>query len=153
MVKHAHILGGYDRPFNSSRLRPRIDPICARNMCDYIGIQQYVRWHMASILIETDHDREMIRSALGKCAEMSGLSQGELEQGLRVRGDLDRRAALQLIELLDHLSALVGDCAVAQSKWLKTVSLDLGEVPLALLNTPDGIERLRDYLAGQRYRS
>lgn len=118
-----------------------------------IEFHQYVRRQMASFLIETDHDREMIRSALGECAEMSGLSQSELEQGLFVKGDLDGRAELQLIELVDHLAALIGDCSVAQSKWFRTESFDLGEVPLALLSTPGGIERLRDYLAGQRHRS
>lgn len=108
---------------------------------------------MTGIKIDTEHDRALIGSVLVKCAEMSGLSESELEHGLRVKGDLDRSASLQLIELLDHLSALVGDCAIAQAKWLKARNLDLGEVPLALLNTPSGIESLRDYLAGQRHRS
>lgn len=108
---------------------------------------------MSKISPETDHDCELIRHALDKCCATFGLSLSDLDHAKRANGEKNSDAALQLIELLGHLSALVGDSPAVQSDWFKSHNLDLGEIPLALLNSPSGIECLRDYLAGQRYRS
>lgn len=108
---------------------------------------------MSKISPETDHDCELIRHALDKCCATLGLSLSELDHVTRSNGEPDRNAALRLIELIEHLSALVGNSPTAQSDWFKSHNLDLGGKPLALLNSPSGIECLRDYLAGQRYRS
>lgn len=69
------------------------------------------------------------------------------------RGQFDVNTELQFIELVEHLSALVGSSAEVQSNWFRTENLDLGEAPLSVIKAPDGIGRLRDYLAGQLYRS
>jgi hypothetical protein len=100
-----------------------------------------------------EYDRGLILHALESCAAISGLSLSELDHVTRANGETDRNAALQLIELIEHLSALVGNSPSVQSDWFKSHNLDLGETPLALLNSMSGIECLRDYLAGQRYRS
>ncbi len=108
---------------------------------------------MTNTFKERDYDHELIGRELERCAAISGLSLSTLHDVTIANGEPDRKAALRLIELIEHLSALVGNSPTVQSDWFKSHNLDLGEKPLALLNSPSGIECLRDYLAGQRYRS
>lgn len=72
---------------------------------------------------------------------------------VRAKGQLDRNVELQFIELIEHLTALVGSSSIVQSNWFRAKNLDLGETPLAVMSTPDGIEHLRDYPEGQLCRS
>jgi hypothetical protein len=98
------------------------------------------------------HDCELINRALEQIGANCGLSWDDIHCIILANGGINDNAELQFIELIEHLSVLVGSSPVAQSDWLKTANLDLGETPLSLIKAPGGVIHLRDYLAGQRHR-
>lgn len=99
-----------------------------------------------------NYDQGLARHGLDQIIESCGLSSDEIRLLLSVQRGSNGNAELQFIELIEHLTVLVGSSPVAWSDWLRTANLDLGQTPLSLIKTPGGLEHLRDYLAGQRYR-
>jgi Protein of unknown function (DUF2384) len=98
------------------------------------------------------YDHKLIHRGLEQVSESCGLSRDELRLLLSDQGGLNCNVELQFIELIEHLTVLVGSSPVAKLDWLRTTNLDLGQTPLSLIKAPGGLEHVRDYLAGQRYR-
>lgn len=107
---------------------------------------------MSDTSTSADYDSRLIRSALEQVGANCGLSREEILLIILTNGNIGGNAELQFIELIEHLTVLVGSSPIAQSDWLRTKNFDLGETPLSLIKAPGGIERVRDYLAGQRHR-
>jgi len=99
-----------------------------------------------------DHDRGMINVAFEQTGAICGLWRADLQRVIRANGHLDCSASLQFVELIGHLTTLVGSEPEVQSNWLRAINLDLGDAPLAVMSKPGGIEQVRDYLAGHRHR-
>lgn len=108
---------------------------------------------MSDTLTSTDYDRELIKRAFEQSGANCGLSPDDMRNLVRAESQFDGKVELQFIELVEHLTALVGSSAEVQSNWFRTENLDLGEAPLSIIKAPDGIGRVRDYLAGQRHKS
>lgn len=98
------------------------------------------------------YDQGLVSHGLDQIIESCGLSRDEVRLLLSVQRGSNENAELQFIELIGHLTVLVGRSSAAQSDWLTTTNLDLGQTPLSLIKAPGGLEHVRDYLAGQRYR-
>jgi Protein of unknown function (DUF2384) len=98
------------------------------------------------------YNQGLISRRLEQVSENCGLSREEVRLLLSVQRVSSGNAELQFIELIEHLTVLVGSSQVARSDWLRTTNLDLGQTPLSLIKAPGGLEHVRDYLAGQRYR-
>jgi hypothetical protein len=98
------------------------------------------------------YDQKLINRGLEQVSENCGLSPDEIRLLLSDQGGLKPNVELQFIELIEHLTVLIGSSPVAKLDWLTTTNLDLGQTPLSLIKAPGGVEHVRDYLAGQRYR-
>ncbi len=98
------------------------------------------------------HDSQLVTRVFEQLSARCGLSPEDIGDIIQVENETGGRAELQFIELIEHLTAIVGCSVEVQSNWFKTENLDLGETPLSLMKAPSGVKSLRDYLAGQRHR-
>ncbi|GEM_PF-1804705 len=107
---------------------------------------------MSNTSTAADDDRGLINRAIEKVSASCGLSWDDVHCIIIANGGIGGNVELQFIELIEHLTVLVGSSRVAQSDWLKTTNLDLGQTPLSLIKASGGVGHVRDYLAGQRHR-
>jgi hypothetical protein len=126
------------------------------NLADIISWQGLVRgigcYPMSNTPTFASYEQGLISLRLEQVRESCGLLRDEVLLLLSVPRSLSGNAELQFIELIEHLTVLVGRSSAAQSDWLTTTNLDLGQTPLLLIKAPRVLEHVRDYLAGQRYR-
>lgn len=105
---------------------------------------------MSNMFTVANYNKGLARHGLDQIIESCGLSRDEVFLLLSVQRSSSGNAELQFIELIEHLTVLVGSSPVAKLDWLRTTNLDLGRTPLSLIKAPGGLEQVRDYLAGQK---
>jgi uncharacterized protein (DUF2384 family) len=98
-------------------------------------------------------DRHILDSAVARMFDLWKLSPEErrtLEAIEDFDGPDNNGRKLMLLRVWQSLDAPTSADDTKAGQWLRSVNLDMGKCPIDVMTTPEGLERVADYLDGHR---